>query len=97
MEDDEKGALVKSLIDIVNDISAKSDYRYVVKRQYCNLARRLKMLIPMFEEILDNKEPVPEESFEALKLLKEALESTREFLRFGNEGSKIYLVCTFDC
>ncbi|KAI7983571.1 U-box domain-containing protein 13 [Camellia lanceoleosa] len=96
MEDDEKGALVKSLIDIVNDISAKSDYRYVVKRQYCNLARRLKMLIPMFEEILDNKEPVPEESFEALKSLKEALESTREFLRFGNEGSKIYLVLERD-
>ncbi|CAL5367188.1 unnamed protein product [Camellia sinensis] len=96
MEDDEKGALVMSLIDIVNDISAKSDYRYVVKRQYCNLARRLKMLIPMFEEILDNKEPVPEESFEAVRSLKEALESTREFLRFGNEGSKIYLVLERD-
>ncbi|KAL7238168.1 hypothetical protein ACSBR2_004299 [Camellia fascicularis] len=85
MEDDEKGALVKSSIDIVNDISVKSDYRYVVKRQYCSLARRLKMLIPMFEEILDNKEPVPEESFEAIRSLKEALESTKGFLRFENE------------
>lgn len=91
MEED-KGVLVQKLIDTVNDISAISDYRSTVKKQYCNLARRLKLLIPMFEEIKDSKEPLPEESLKALISLKEALESATELLRFGSEGSKIYMV-----
>ncbi|CAL5340347.1 unnamed protein product [Camellia sinensis] len=83
--EDEKGALVQKLIDIVNEISTISDYRCTVKKQYCNLARRLKLLTPMFEEIRDCKEPVPEESFKALESLKEALESARDLLRIGSE------------
>uniref|UniRef100_A0A5B6ZWQ6 RING-type E3 ubiquitin transferase n=1 Tax=Davidia involucrata TaxID=16924 RepID=A0A5B6ZWQ6_DAVIN len=95
MEDD-KGALVQKLIDVVNEISAISDYRCTVKKHYCNLARRLKLLTPMFEEIRESKEPLPEESFQALSSLKEALESARELLRFGSEGSKIYMVLERD-
>ncbi|KAI8015392.1 U-box domain-containing protein 13 [Camellia lanceoleosa] len=94
--EDEKGALVQKLIDIVNEISTISDYRCTVKKQYCNLARRLKLLTPMFEEIRDCKEPVPEESFKALESLKEALESARDLLRIGSEGSRIYLVLERD-
>lgn len=89
---DEKGALVQGLIDIVNVISVISDYRCTVKKQYCNLARRLKLLTPMFEEIRDSKEAVPEETLKALGSMKEALESTKDLLRLGSEGSKIYLV-----
>ena len=94
--DDEKGALAQKLIEIVKEISAISDFRSTVKKQYCNLARRLKLLTPMFEEIRDSKEQVPEESFKALSSLKEALESARDVLRFGSEGSRIYMVCAFD-
>ncbi|KAK3023272.1 hypothetical protein RJ639_044243 [Escallonia herrerae] len=90
--EDETGALIRHLIDTVSEISAISDYRLPVKRQYSNLARRLKLLTPMFEEIRDSKEPVPDESFRALVSLKEALESARELLRSGSEGSKIHLV-----
>lgn len=92
---DEKGALVQGLIDIVNVISVISDYRCTVKKQYCNLARRLKLLTPMFEEIRDSKEAVPEETLKALGSMKEALESTKDLLRLGSEGSKIYLVRAF--
>ncbi|XP_030966484.1 U-box domain-containing protein 13 isoform X1 [Quercus lobata] len=90
----ESGAdVVRSLIEMVNDISSISEYRCTVKKHYCNLARRLKLLIPLFEEIRDTKElVVPEETVEALKSLREALESAKELLRFGCEGSKIYLV-----
>lgn len=91
MEED-KGALAQSLIDVVNEISCASDYRCPVKKQYCNLARRLKLLVPMFEEIRESKEPIPEESLKALLSLKDALGYARELLRFGSEGSKIYLV-----
>ncbi|KAL6979203.1 U-box domain-containing protein 13 [Sarracenia purpurea var. burkii] len=95
MEDD-NGSLVQRLIEIVNEISVISDYRCTVKKQYCNLARRLKLLTPMFEEIRDSKEAVPEESFKALRSLKEALESARDLLRFGSEGSKIYMALEKD-
>ncbi|KAH9661377.1 U-box domain-containing protein 13 [Citrus sinensis] len=90
--EDEKGVLVQSLIDTVNEISTISDYRGTVKKQYCNLARRLKLLTPMFEEIKESKEAIPEETSKALVSLKEALASAKELLRFGSEGSKIYLV-----
>ncbi|KDP44223.1 hypothetical protein JCGZ_05690 [Jatropha curcas] len=90
--EDEKGAIVQSLIDTVHDIASISDYRCTVKKQYCNLARRLKLLTPMFEEIRESKEPIPDESMKALVLLKEALDLAKELLRFGSEGSKIYLV-----
>ncbi|XP_055829473.1 U-box domain-containing protein 13-like isoform X1 [Solanum dulcamara] len=90
--EEERGVLAQKLIEVVNEISAISDFRTSVKKEYCNLARRLKLLIPMFEEIRDSKEPVPDDSMKALGSLKEALESTKELLKFGSEGSKIYLV-----
>ncbi|XP_051120521.1 U-box domain-containing protein 13-like [Andrographis paniculata] len=90
--DDEKAALSRKLIDIVGEISEISEYRGPVKKQYTNLARRLKLLTPMFEEIRDGKEALPGESVRALAWLGRALESAKEMLRFGSEGSKIYLV-----
>lgn len=96
MEED-NGALIQSLIDVVNEIAWISDFRYTVKKQYCNLSRRLKLLIPMFEEIRDSKEPVSEDTLNALILLKEALESAKKLLRFGSEGSKIFLVSLCYC
>ncbi|KAF6171989.1 hypothetical protein GIB67_029407 [Kingdonia uniflora] len=91
MEED-KGVLIQKLIDIVSEISGISDFKGPIKKDYCNLARRLKLLMPMFEEFKESKEPIPEETLEVLGLLKEALGSAKELLRFGSEGSKIYLV-----
>ncbi|XP_041995012.1 U-box domain-containing protein 13-like [Salvia splendens] len=96
MEEDDKAALSRKLIDLVGEISAFSDYRASVKRQYTNLARRLKLLTPMFEEIRDCKEALSEDSIRALAELAGALESAKELLRFGSEGSKIYLVLERD-
>ncbi|KAB2606873.1 U-box domain-containing protein 13-like [Pyrus ussuriensis x Pyrus communis] len=89
---EDRGALVQSLIDTVNEIASISDYKCTVKKQYCNLARRLKLLTPMFEEIRDSKEVVSQETLKALLSFMEALESAKELLRFGSESSKIYLV-----
>ncbi|XP_038901464.1 U-box domain-containing protein 13-like [Benincasa hispida] len=91
MEEDNNGGSFRSLIDLVNDVASISDYRYAVRKQYCNLARRLKLLIPLFEEMRDIKQPLPDDTVRALASLKEALESTKELLRQGSEGSKIYL------
>ncbi|WCJ41218.1 U-box domain-containing protein 13 [Euphorbia peplus] len=94
--EEEKGVVVQSLIATVNEIASISEFRSMVKKQYCNLARRLKLLTPMFEEIRESKEVIPQDSMRALVLLKEALDSAKDLLRFGNEGSKIYLVLERD-
>ncbi|KAG6432886.1 hypothetical protein SASPL_104476 [Salvia splendens] len=96
MDEEDKSVLSRKLIDLVADISSIPDYRISVKRQYTNLARRLKLLIPMFEEIRDTKEALPEDSIRALAALVTALASAKELLRFGSEGSKIYLVLERD-
>ncbi|KAL3518202.1 hypothetical protein ACH5RR_020791 [Cinchona calisaya] len=90
--EEEKVGLAQKLIETVNEISAIPEYKLTVKKQYCNLARRLKLLTPMFEEIRDSKEALPLDSFKALAALNNALDSAKELLRFGSDGSKIYLV-----
>lgn len=98
MEEEENGGgeVVDILIETVNKIASISDYRCTVKKQYCNLARRLKLLIPMLEEIRDSKDSIiPQQTLKALVSLKQALDSAKDLLIFGCEGSKIYLVCVF--
>lgn len=90
-----EGEKVNVVIDLVNEIANISDFRPMVKKQYCNLARRLKLLIPLFEEIRDMKDSIPNDTSKALVLFKDALDSAKELLRFGCEGSKIYMVCYF--
>lgn len=85
--------VASKVIELVNEVASISEYRPPVKKEYCNLARRLKLLIPMFEEIRDMKDPIPKDTSKAVLAFKEALESARELLRFGSEGSKLYLVC----
>ncbi|PON85609.1 Neurochondrin [Trema orientale] len=90
--EEEKSALVQSLIDAVSEIASISEYKCTVKKHYCNLSRRLKLLTPMFEEIRDSKEALPRDTTKALVSFMEALKSAKDLLRFGSEGSKIYLV-----
>ncbi|KAL3750680.1 hypothetical protein ACJRO7_011641 [Eucalyptus globulus] len=90
--EEDRGLLAQRVIDAANEIASISGYRSAIKKQYCNLARRLKLLTPLFEEIKDSKESMPEGTIGALASLLEALGSAKELLRFGTEGSKIYLV-----
>jgi len=90
--EDEKGQLLTKLIDTINEISSISDYRLPVKRQYCNLARRLKLLTPMFEELNEAKHPLSLHTLECLAVFSQALHPALDLLRFGSHGSKIYLV-----
>lgn len=87
--------VVMELIEIVNKISEISDFRFTVKKQFGNLSRRLKLLTPMFEEIRDSKNKISDDCVKALGKLKEAMVLALDLLRFGSEGSKIYMVWTW--
>ncbi|KAJ0248330.1 U-box domain-containing protein 13 [Hirschfeldia incana] len=92
MEEESKLAVAQSLIDVVTEIASVSDYRTTVKKLCSNLARRLKLLVPMFEEIRESSNPIGEDTLGTLVSLREALSSAKDQLRFCSGGSKIYLV-----
>lgn len=92
MDDEEKSQLVNRIISSVEEISSICDYRIPYKKQLCNLARRIKLLVPMFEEIKDGKDGISDEAIDILVPLKAALDSAKDLLRFGSDGSKICLV-----
>ncbi|RWW28487.1 hypothetical protein GW17_00007048 [Ensete ventricosum] len=87
------GRVVDRLAEAVEEIAAISDYRNAYKKQFCNLSRRIKLLAPMFEELKESKDPISEPAVGALEKLNRALDSAKDLLRLGSEGSKIFLVC----
>ncbi|MFS7957353.1 hypothetical protein Hanom_Chr07g00665391 [Helianthus anomalus] len=84
-----EAGLIQKLIDIVTEISAISDYRCTMKKLFSNLVQRLKLLTLLFEDV---KKLIPDDSHQAFLSLMEDLESAKELLRVGNEGSEIHLV-----
>ncbi|CAH2060221.1 unnamed protein product, partial [Thlaspi arvense] len=96
MAKSEKDELAQTLIESVNEIASISDYRTPMKKQCVNLSRRLKLLLPMLEEIRDCNESVPDELVKALLSLKESLSHAKDLLTFVSQVSKIYLVLERD-
>ncbi|XP_021716169.1 U-box domain-containing protein 13-like [Chenopodium quinoa] len=91
MEDENEAQLLNNLIDRINEIASISDYRPPVKKQYCNLARRLKLLTPMFEELKESQLPLDSDVVINLVAFLDSLVQALDLLRFGSLGSKIYL------
>ncbi|WOL16502.1 protein spotted leaf 11-like [Canna indica] len=84
--------VVERLAKAVEEVAAISDYRNAYKKHFCNLSRRVKLLGPMFEELRDSKEPIPEKAVRSLAALGRAIDLAKELLQFGSRGSKIYMV-----
>ncbi|KAJ6827287.1 protein spotted leaf 11-like [Iris pallida] len=96
-DEEETGrALTRELVDLVEEISSISDYRNAYRKQLCNLSRRIKLLAPMFEELREGGGAIGGRDAAALARLRDALASTRDLLRLGSEGSKIFLVLESD-
>ncbi|KAJ0260099.1 U-box domain-containing protein 12 [Hirschfeldia incana] len=94
-----KEELAKTLIQSVKEIAAISDHHPPPMKIHCShLSRRLKLLLPMLEEIRDCKSSLlPEESMmKALLSLKESLLHAKDLLVYISQVSKIYLVLERD-
>lgn len=88
-----KTELAKILIESVKEIASISDHRPPMKIHCAHLSRRLKLLLPMLEEIRDWKNSLPEESMmKALLSLRESLLHAKDLLIYISQLSKIYLV-----
>ncbi|RWR91593.1 U-box domain-containing protein 14 [Cinnamomum micranthum f. kanehirae] len=88
--EEESKEVLESIVEVVKEVSALPECSLPWKKQYCNLARRVKLLSPFFEELFDCETPLGELEIRALVSLKAALESARNLLRSVNEGSKLY-------
>ncbi|KAH9609768.1 hypothetical protein KSS87_012758 [Heliosperma pusillum] len=84
--------VLNNIISKINEISLITGFRPSVKKEYCNLARRLKLLIPMFEEIKEiDHQPLSNDAVSSLVDFNHSLALALDLLRFGSLGSKIYL------
>ncbi|XP_027111504.1 U-box domain-containing protein 14 [Coffea eugenioides] len=82
-------ALLSQLSETIRTVSTLPECRAVVKKIYCNLVRRIKLLSPLFEELKDGEEELQDDVVRGLELLRIALNSALELLKSVHEGSKI--------
>ncbi|KAK4434123.1 U-box domain-containing protein 15 [Sesamum alatum] len=84
--------VVEEIIEIIESVKSIGDYRKSQTKECHNLVRRLKLFLPLLEEIRDvDRAAVPEAAVACLKKLRRAFRSARKFLKLCHAGSKIYL------
>ncbi|KAL8159857.1 hypothetical protein V2J09_001394 [Rumex salicifolius] len=89
--DDSDVEIANHLLEIVKEISALPECKNTSRYMWSNLVRRIKLLSPLFEELLDREEPqLVDGEIRALKSLWVALNSAKELLLWVNEASKLY-------
>lgn len=88
------GTIVTQLIQIIKEISSMSECKNSSKRIYSNLVRRVKLLNPLFEELVDKEDDemkfLPVDQLHAFESLKIALISAKDLLKWVQESSKLY-------
>lgn len=80
---------------VIELVAQFGDYRRTQRKECYNLVRRMKLLLPLFEETRDLDGPIPERGVAWLANLKKVLLMAKKLLKTCNEGSKIYLVRVF--
>ncbi|CAA7392765.1 unnamed protein product [Spirodela intermedia] len=87
---------VQKMIALLEEIAAICHFRNAFRKQFYNLSRRIKLLAPMLEELKERSSLVSRETAAALIFLREALESAKDLLILGSEGSRICMVLERD-
>lgn len=88
----EEADLLQEIVAVIESAAQLGDYRRTQRKECYNLVRRLKLLLPLIEEIRDHDELISETGVESLWNLKKAINLAKKLLKICNEGSKIYLV-----
>ncbi|CAK9206532.1 unnamed protein product [Sphagnum jensenii] len=84
--------VVQSLIDLVNTIALKGDFIKSHKKECAALSRRVKLLVPLFEELRESRQRIPQTVLPCFYALEDALQSANKLLQMCHSGSKLYLV-----
>ncbi|KAK6116171.1 hypothetical protein DH2020_008440 [Rehmannia glutinosa] len=84
--------VVEEIIAIVESVKAIGEYRKTQRKECLNLVRRLKLFLPLLEEIRTPRgTTIPDPGILYLRKLKKAFQSAKKLLKLCHGGSKIYL------
>ncbi|KAM7521313.1 hypothetical protein LguiB_020275 [Lonicera macranthoides] len=83
--------LAEELIGVIETVKSLGEYQKTHKTESHRLLRRLKLLLPLLEEIRDLNSSCPEDCTACLLKLKKAFQTAKKLLKISHGGSKIYL------
>ncbi|KAH7846805.1 hypothetical protein Vadar_018402 [Vaccinium darrowii] len=83
--------VIQELIALIDGVQSIGDFRRTQRKEAHSLVRRMKLLLPLLEEIRDIDTQIPETGMTCLCNLKRAFSAAKILLKMCNEGSKIYL------
>lgn len=86
-----EGDVVQELMEVIETVGSYAGYRRTQRKECLNLVRKLRLLVPLLEEIRETEAPISAEALNCLANLKNALVSAKKLLKYCNYGSKIYL------
>ncbi|GAA0150207.1 ubiquitin-protein ligase [Lithospermum erythrorhizon] len=85
--------VVSEIVEVIETIGSFVNFRKIQRKECLSLVRRLKLLVPLLEEIRELLQScsISDEAFNCLLSLKKALLSAKKLLKQCNYGSKIFL------
>lgn len=83
--------VVKELMEVIETVGSYAGYRKTQRKECLCMVRRLKLLVPLLEEIRDLGSLVSGEAFNCLANFRKAILAAKKLLKHCNCGSKIYL------
>jgi hypothetical protein len=91
MAESSSHSLVQKILETVSVITSIGDFK-AHRKECATLTRRVKLLVPLFEEVRDLNISLSEEDFTCFTTLETALNTVKALLLLCNRGSKLYLV-----
>lgn len=87
-----EGDVIGEMMEVIENVGSYVGFRRTQRKESLNLVRRLKLLVPLLEELRElGTAAVSGEALGCLARLKKALVSAKKLLKNCNYGSKIYL------
>ncbi|XP_076942236.1 U-box domain-containing protein 15-like [Bidens hawaiensis] len=88
--------VVAEMMEMIEAVGSYTGFRRTQRKECLKLVRRLKLLIPLLEEIKEINQAIPTRAFQSFVHLKKALLSAKKLLKQCNFGSKIFLALEGD-
>lgn len=86
-------SLVQKILETINVLTSIGEFK--THRNECHsLTRRVKLLVPLFEDVRDLRLSLPDEALTCFSAMDRTLNAAKDLLLLCNKGSKIYLVHT---
>lgn len=96
MDSSSSSELVREMMEVIETVGSYAGFRVTQRKECLNLVRRLKLLVPLLEEIMELDYSVSGLGLNSLLNLKKALLGAKKLLKTCNYGSKIYLVIIYN-